>query len=160
MPCDQRQKGPSSRAHSAVNDEAGSSIPRDRHYLLDIFSRPNTTHTYRVKCSSSSQNPAYTHTAYRWCVWPVSCFQSDTPYRRSFTVLDIGQGRPGRASVGTGQKFNLNSWIEIMQMLLEKRWDALQWLSHWSRFINTTKPDIIMTLKWTIHYFQIEPSFF
>lgn len=70
----QRQKGPSSRAHSAINDEAGSSIPRDRLHLLDVFSRPNTTHTYR----------------------------SDTPYRRSFTVLDnIGQGRPGRASVGT-----------------------------------------------------------
>ncbi|XP_040906193.1 protein FAM149B1 isoform X2 [Toxotes jaculatrix] len=70
----QRQKGPSSRAHSAINDEAGSSLPRDRHHLLDVFSRPNTTHTYR----------------------------SDTPYRRSFTVLDnIGQGRPGRASVGT-----------------------------------------------------------
>uniref|UniRef100_A0A673CNI6 Family with sequence similarity 149 member B1 n=1 Tax=Sphaeramia orbicularis TaxID=375764 RepID=A0A673CNI6_9TELE len=69
-----RQKGPSSRAHSAINDEVGSSIPRDRHHLLDGFSRPNTTHTYR----------------------------SDTPYRRSFTVLDnIGQGRPGRASVGT-----------------------------------------------------------
>uniref|UniRef100_A0A4W6END8 Family with sequence similarity 149 member B1 n=1 Tax=Lates calcarifer TaxID=8187 RepID=A0A4W6END8_LATCA len=65
---------PSSRAHSAINDEAGSTIPRDRHHLLDVFSRPNTTHTYR----------------------------SDTPYRRSFTVLDnIGQGRPGRASVGT-----------------------------------------------------------
>ncbi|CAI5654529.1 unnamed protein product [Oreochromis niloticus] len=70
----QRQKGPSSRAHSAINDKAGSSVPRDRHHLLDVFSRPNTTHTYR----------------------------SDTPYRRSFTVLDnIGQGRPGRASVGT-----------------------------------------------------------
>ncbi|XP_071336398.1 protein FAM149B1 isoform X1 [Trachinotus anak] len=70
----QRQKGPSSRAHSAINDEAGSSLPRDRHHLLDVFSRPNTTHTYR----------------------------SDTPYRRSFTILDnIGQGRPGRASVGT-----------------------------------------------------------
>lgn len=68
----QRQKGPSSRAHSAVNDEVGSSIPRDRHLMLDGFSRPNTTHTYR----------------------------SDTPYRRSFTVLDnIGQGRPGRVSV-------------------------------------------------------------
>lgn len=68
----QRQKGLSSRAHSAVNDEVGSSIPRDRHLLLDAFSRPNTTHTYR----------------------------SDTPYRRSFTVLDnIGQGRPGRVSV-------------------------------------------------------------
>ncbi|XP_033835946.1 protein FAM149B1 isoform X1 [Periophthalmus magnuspinnatus] len=68
----QRQKGPSSRAHSAVNEEAGSSIPRDRHHLLDAFSRPNTTHTYR----------------------------SDTPYRRSFTILDnISQGRPGRASV-------------------------------------------------------------
>uniref|UniRef100_A0A3Q2Q3P8 Family with sequence similarity 149 member B1 n=2 Tax=Fundulus heteroclitus TaxID=8078 RepID=A0A3Q2Q3P8_FUNHE len=70
----QRQKGPSSRAHSAVHDEARGSIPRDRHHMLDIFSRPNTTHTYR----------------------------SDTPYRSSFTVLDnIGQGRPGRASVGT-----------------------------------------------------------
>ncbi|XP_026212244.1 protein FAM149B1 isoform X2 [Anabas testudineus] len=70
----QRHKGTSSRAHSAINDEAGSSMPRDRHHLLDAFSRPNTTHTYR----------------------------SDTPYRRSFTVLDnIGQGRPGRASVGT-----------------------------------------------------------
>ncbi|XP_041646143.1 protein FAM149B1 isoform X2 [Cheilinus undulatus] len=70
----QRQKGTSSRAHSAINDKAGSSIPRDRHHLLDAFSRPNTTHTYR----------------------------SDTPYHRSFTVLDnIGQGRPGRASVGT-----------------------------------------------------------
>lgn len=68
----QRQKGASSRAHSAVNEEVGSSIPRDRHHLLDAFSRPNTTHTYR----------------------------SDTPYRRSFTILDnIGQGRPGRASV-------------------------------------------------------------
>ncbi|CAL9687647.1 unnamed protein product [Knipowitschia caucasica] len=67
----QRQKGPSSRAHSAVNEEVGSSIP-SRHHLLDAFSRPNTTHTYR----------------------------SDTPYRRSFTILDnIGQGRPGRASV-------------------------------------------------------------
>ncbi|XP_008427450.1 protein FAM149B1 isoform X4 [Poecilia reticulata] len=70
----QRQKGPSSRAHSALNDEAQSSVPRDRHHILDVFSRPNTTHTYR----------------------------SDTPYRSSFTVLDnIGQGRPGRASVGT-----------------------------------------------------------
>uniref|UniRef100_A0A087YL50 Family with sequence similarity 149 member B1 n=1 Tax=Poecilia formosa TaxID=48698 RepID=A0A087YL50_POEFO len=70
----QRQKGPSSRAHSALHDEAQSSVPRDRHHILDVFSRPNTTHTYR----------------------------SDTPYRSSFTVLDnIGQGRPGRASVGT-----------------------------------------------------------
>ncbi|XP_028280058.1 protein FAM149B1 isoform X2 [Parambassis ranga] len=70
----QRHKGPSSRAHSAINNEAGALVPRDRHQLLDVFSRPNTTHTYR----------------------------SDTPYRRSFTVLDnIGQGRPGRASVGT-----------------------------------------------------------
>ncbi|XP_035028792.2 protein FAM149B1 isoform X1 [Hippoglossus stenolepis] len=70
----QHQKGASSRAHSAINDEAGSSMPRDRHHLLDVFSRPNTTHTYR----------------------------SDTPYRRSFTVLDnIGQGRTGRASVAT-----------------------------------------------------------
>ncbi|XP_056902698.1 protein FAM149B1 isoform X1 [Takifugu flavidus] len=70
----QRQKGPSSRAHSALNDQAGGVVLRDRHHLLDIFSRPNTTHTYR----------------------------SDTPYRRSFTVLDnINQGRPGRASVAT-----------------------------------------------------------
>lgn len=78
MPCDQRQKGPSSRAHSAINDEAGSSIPRDRHHLLDIFSRPNTTHTYRVRCSSSSHNPAYTHGILfkdqRWYVWPISIF--------------------------------------------------------------------------------------
>ncbi|XP_038847862.1 protein FAM149B1-like isoform X3 [Salvelinus namaycush] len=70
----QRHRHSSSRAHSAVTDEAGSLLPRDRLHQLDIFSRPNTTHTYR----------------------------SDTPYRRSFTVLDnIGQGRPGRASVGT-----------------------------------------------------------
>uniref|UniRef100_A0A3Q3DJL0 Family with sequence similarity 149 member B1 n=1 Tax=Hippocampus comes TaxID=109280 RepID=A0A3Q3DJL0_HIPCM len=69
-----RHKGPSSRAHSALNDEVAPSIPRDRLFPLDVFSRPNTTHTYR----------------------------SDTPYRRSFTVLDnIGQGRPGRASVAT-----------------------------------------------------------
>ncbi|XP_067092593.1 protein FAM149B1 isoform X1 [Osmerus mordax] len=68
----QRQRGLSSRAHSAVTEEASSLIPRDRHHLLDVFSRPNTTHTYR----------------------------SDTPYRRSFTVLD-NIGRPGRASVGT-----------------------------------------------------------
>lgn len=78
MPCDQRQKGPSSRAHSAINDEAGSSIPRDRHHLLDIFSRPSTTHTYRVRCSSSSHNPAYTHGILfkdqRWYVWPISIF--------------------------------------------------------------------------------------
>ncbi|KAM9809823.1 protein FAM149B1 isoform 2-T2 [Syngnathus typhle] len=70
----QRHKGPSSRAHSALNNEVASSIPRDRLYPLDVFSRPNTTHTYR----------------------------SDTPYQRSFTVLDnIKQGRPGRASVAT-----------------------------------------------------------
>ncbi|XP_061084892.1 protein FAM149B1 isoform X1 [Conger conger] len=70
----QRQRGPSSRAHSAVTDEAASLLPRDRLHLLDVFSRPNTTHTFR----------------------------SDTPYRRSFTVLDsMAQGRPGRASVGT-----------------------------------------------------------
>ncbi|XP_041920896.1 protein FAM149B1 isoform X1 [Alosa sapidissima] len=71
----QRQRGSSSRAHSAVTDEAGSMPPRDRLHLLDIFSRPNTTHTFR----------------------------SDTPYRRSFTVLDNSgqQCRPGRASVGT-----------------------------------------------------------
>nr|XP_040034123.1 protein FAM149B1 isoform X1 [Gasterosteus aculeatus aculeatus] len=70
----QRPRGPSSRAQSAINNEAGSSIPRDRHHLLDVFSRPNTTHTYR----------------------------SDTPYRRSFTVLDnIAPGRQGRASVAT-----------------------------------------------------------
>ncbi|CAL8299027.1 unnamed protein product [Merluccius merluccius] len=69
----QRQRGSSSRAHSAFVDDVGVSHPKDRHHLLlDAFSRPNTTHTYR----------------------------SDTPYRRSFTVLDnIGQGRPGRASV-------------------------------------------------------------
>ncbi|XP_010868212.1 protein FAM149B1 isoform X1 [Esox lucius] len=70
----QWHRGSSSRAHSAVTDEAGSLLPRDRLHQLDVFSRPNTTHTYR----------------------------SDTPYRRSFTMLDsVGQGRPGRASVGT-----------------------------------------------------------
>ncbi|XP_056465238.1 protein FAM149B1 isoform X1 [Gadus chalcogrammus] len=71
----QRQRGSSSRAHSAVVDDAAAvSHHKERHHLLlDAFSRPNTTHTYR----------------------------SDTPYRRSFTVLDnIGQGRQGRASVG------------------------------------------------------------
>ncbi|KAJ8247987.1 hypothetical protein GJAV_G00236890 [Gymnothorax javanicus] len=70
----QRQKGTSSRAHSAVTEEAGTLLPRDRLHLQDVFPRPNTTHTFR----------------------------SDTPYRRSFTLLDnIAQGRPGRASVGT-----------------------------------------------------------
>ncbi|XP_030643353.1 protein FAM149B1 [Chanos chanos] len=71
----QRLRGSSSRAHSAVTDEAGGMLSRDRLHLLDMFSRPNTTHTFR----------------------------SDTPYRRSFTVLDnnVGQGRQGRASVGT-----------------------------------------------------------
>ncbi|XP_031435019.1 protein FAM149B1 [Clupea harengus] len=71
----QKQRGCSSRAHSAVIDEAGNMPPRDRLHYLDFFSRPNTTHTFR----------------------------SDTPYRRSFTVLDNSgqQGRPGRASVGT-----------------------------------------------------------
>ncbi|KAL0964494.1 hypothetical protein UPYG_G00324610 [Umbra pygmaea] len=70
----QRHRSSSNRAHSAVTDEAGSLLPRDRLHQLDVFSRPNTTHTYR----------------------------SDTPYRRSFTMLDnSGQSRPGRASVGT-----------------------------------------------------------
>ncbi|KAK7153039.1 hypothetical protein R3I93_011071 [Phoxinus phoxinus] len=68
-----KQRGSSSRAHSAVTDEGVSLQPRDKMHLLDVFSRPNTTHTFR----------------------------SDTPYRRSFTGIDnIGQGRPGRASVG------------------------------------------------------------
>ncbi|KAK3563682.1 hypothetical protein QTP86_034324 [Hemibagrus guttatus] len=61
----QRHRAPSSSAHSAVADEAGS--------LLAI-SRPNTTHTFR----------------------------SDTPHRRSFTVLDSSiPARPGRATMGT-----------------------------------------------------------
>ncbi|XP_067224208.1 protein FAM149B1 isoform X2 [Chanodichthys erythropterus] len=70
----QKQRGSSSRAHSAVTDEGVSLQPRDKMHLLDVFSRPNTTHTFR----------------------------SDTPYRRSFTGIDnaVGQGRPGRASVG------------------------------------------------------------
>ncbi|KAJ8013938.1 hypothetical protein DPEC_G00035040 [Dallia pectoralis] len=70
----QRLRVSSSRAQSAVTDEAGHLLPRDGLHQLDVFSRPNTTHAYR----------------------------SDTPYRRSFTMLDnIGQGRPGRASAGT-----------------------------------------------------------
>ncbi|XP_076843870.1 protein FAM149B1 isoform X2 [Brachyhypopomus gauderio] len=69
----QHHRGPSSRAHSAVADDTGSVLPRDRLHPQDVFSRPNTTHT----------------------------FGSDTPHRRSFTVLDSGvQGRP-RPSVGT-----------------------------------------------------------
>ncbi|XP_026117140.1 protein FAM149B1-like isoform X1 [Carassius auratus] len=69
----QKQRGSSSRAHSAVTDESVGLQPRDKLHLLDVFSRPNTTHTFR----------------------------SDTPYQRSFTGIDnIGQGRPGRASVG------------------------------------------------------------
>uniref|UniRef100_A0A672N6L9 Protein FAM149B1-like n=1 Tax=Sinocyclocheilus grahami TaxID=75366 RepID=A0A672N6L9_SINGR len=69
----QKQRGSSSSAHSAVTDEGVGLQPRDKLHLLDVFSRPNTTHTFR----------------------------SDTPYRRSFTGIDnIGQGRPGRASVG------------------------------------------------------------
>ncbi|XP_049319921.1 protein FAM149B1 isoform X2 [Astyanax mexicanus] len=70
----QRQRGSTTRASSAVADEAGGTLPRDRLHTQDVYSRPNTTHTFR----------------------------SDTPYRRSFTVLDSsGQGRPGRASVVT-----------------------------------------------------------
>ncbi|XP_026885340.2 protein FAM149B1 isoform X1 [Electrophorus electricus] len=70
----QCQRGPSSRAHSAVADDTGSLQPRDRLHPQDIFSRPNTTHT----------------------------FWSDMPYRRSYTILDSsGQGRPSRASLGT-----------------------------------------------------------
>ncbi|XP_052001483.1 protein FAM149B1-like isoform X2 [Xyrauchen texanus] len=69
----QKQRGSSSHAYSAVTDECVSLQPRDKLHLLDVFSRPNTTHTFR----------------------------SDTPYRRSFIGIDnIGQGRPGRASVG------------------------------------------------------------
>ncbi len=64
----QRQKGPSSRAHSAINDEAGGSIPRDRHLLLDVFSRPNTTHTYRVR--SFYHRNFSKHLAQ--CHWPTS----------------------------------------------------------------------------------------
>ncbi|XP_051578999.1 protein FAM149B1-like isoform X2 [Myxocyprinus asiaticus] len=69
----QKQRVSSSRAHSAVTDEGVSLQPRDKLHLLDVFSRPNTTHTFR----------------------------SDTPYRRSFIGIDNnGQGRPGRASAG------------------------------------------------------------
>lgn len=117
MPCEQRQKGHSSRAHSAINDEAGSAVPRDRHHLLDIFSRPNTTHTYRVRCRPTPHT-LYTVSQMVGLTFLFVCFspQSDTPYRRSFTVLDnIGQGRTGRASVAAGQKFNLI----IMQKLLK-----------------------------------------
>lgn len=105
--CEQRYKGPSSRAHSAINDEGGVTVSRDRHHLLDIFSRPNTTHTYRVRSPVQHTHDILCH---RWltCLFVRLFSQSDTPYRRSFTVLDnIGQGRTGRASVATGQKFNL-----------------------------------------------------
>uniref|UniRef100_A0A8C2I2S7 Family with sequence similarity 149 member B1 n=1 Tax=Cyprinus carpio TaxID=7962 RepID=A0A8C2I2S7_CYPCA len=69
----QKQRGSPSRAHSAVTDESVGLQPRDKLHPLDVFSRPNTTHTFR----------------------------SDTPYRRSYTGIDnIGQGRPGRASAG------------------------------------------------------------
>lgn len=66
--CEQRQKGHSSRAHSAINDEAGSAVPRDRHHLLDIFSRPNTTHTYRVRCPQPHIRCTPCH---RWYAWPT-----------------------------------------------------------------------------------------
>ncbi|XP_066549448.1 protein FAM149B1 isoform X2 [Amia ocellicauda] len=70
----QRPRGSSSRAHSAVAEDGGGQPPRERLHTLDMFSRPNTTHTFR----------------------------SDTPYRRSFTMLDAtGPGRAGRASTGT-----------------------------------------------------------
>ena len=40
----------------------------------------------------------------------IPALQSDTPYRRSFTVLDnIGQGRQGRASVAMGERKNTNA---------------------------------------------------
>lgn len=49
--CFQKQRGSSSRAHSAVTDEGISLQPRDKLHLLDVFSRPNTTHTFRVNLS-------------------------------------------------------------------------------------------------------------
>lgn len=121
---EQRYKGPSSRAHSAINDEGGVTLSRDRHHLLDIFSRPNTTHTYRVRCPvhqvrtrtcTNSRTHTHTHTlhtvpqmAQLTCLFARLFSQSDTPYRRSFTVLDnIGQSRTGRASVAAGWNYYL-----------------------------------------------------
>uniref|UniRef100_A0A8C4S817 Family with sequence similarity 149 member B1 n=1 Tax=Erpetoichthys calabaricus TaxID=27687 RepID=A0A8C4S817_ERPCA len=66
--------GTPSRAHSALTDDMGGLPSKDRLQGFDLLSRPSTTHTFR----------------------------SDTPYRRSFTVLDsISQTRPGRGSAGT-----------------------------------------------------------
>ncbi|RXM30982.1 Protein FAM149B1 [Acipenser ruthenus] len=118
----QQHRGTSSRAHSAVVDDMGSLPLQDRLQGPDLHSRPNTTHTFRLKhvlrlCLEAPRilqqsslavdddvgslpiqdrlqgpdlhsRPNTTHT-----------FRSDTPYRRSFTVLDnINQTRPGRGS--------------------------------------------------------------
>lgn len=96
MPCEQRQKGHSSRAHSAINDEAGNAVPRDRHHLLDIFSRPNTTHTYRVRCP-----PPTPHHCHRWYAWSTCWCVCFPPSRTLHTAAPsqcwTTSGRDGQA---------------------------------------------------------------
>eukprot|EP00062_Callorhinchus_milii_P001723 gi/632937130/ref/XP_007897413.1/ PREDICTED: protein FAM149B1 isoform X3 [Callorhinchus milii] len=69
----QKMRVYANRAHSAVMDETSHLLPRDRFLGDEYYSRPSTTHV----------------------------FQSETSYRRSFTVLDNAhQMRVGRGSAG------------------------------------------------------------
>lgn len=74
--------------------------------------------TPRTRTGWDAQSDTHAHTlhtvsqmAQLTCLFARLFSQSDTPYRRSFTVLDnIGQSRTGRASVAAGQYslFNLS----------------------------------------------------